>query len=75
MNLKPNITHSYLSSQLKELEADLIIKRTVYNETPLRVEYSLTDIGRQFLDVMEICVIGDLITLTTQLIFKSKFVG
>ncbi|WP_195454784.1 winged helix-turn-helix transcriptional regulator [Turicibacter sanguinis] len=69
MNLKPNITHSYLSSQLKELETDLIIKRTVYNETPLRVEYSLTDIGRQFLDVMEnLCDWGfDYINYTTNL--------
>jgi DNA-binding HxlR family transcriptional regulator len=34
-----------LSSRLKEMEKDGLITRTVYAETPLRVEYSLTDKG------------------------------
>jgi DNA-binding HxlR family transcriptional regulator len=34
-----------LSSRLKEMEKDGLITRTVYAETPLRVEYSLTEKG------------------------------
>jgi DNA-binding HxlR family transcriptional regulator len=34
-----------LSARLKEMEKDGLITRTVYAETPLRVEYSLTEKG------------------------------
>jgi DNA-binding HxlR family transcriptional regulator len=34
-----------LSARLKEMEKDGLITRRVYAETPLRVEYSLTDKG------------------------------
>ena len=34
-----------LSTRLKEMEKDGLITRRVYAETPLRVEYSLTDKG------------------------------
>ena len=39
------ITHRVLTLQLRELEADHIIKRTVYAEVPPKVEYELTDFG------------------------------
>ena len=48
----PNITQAYLSSQLKELESDQLIIRTSYNEVPPRVEYSLSDEGRKFIQVI-----------------------
>jgi DNA-binding HxlR family transcriptional regulator len=35
-----------LSQRLKELEAEGIVVRTVIPETPVRVEYSLTEKGR-----------------------------
>ena len=35
-----------LSTRLKELEANGIVQRTLYNERPPRLEYSLTDKGR-----------------------------
>jgi len=45
-NAKPKI----LSIRLKELEKEGIIKRFSYNETPPRVEYSLTNKGKNLLD-------------------------
>lgn len=35
-----------LSERLKELETQGIVKREVYPETPVRIEYSLTEMGR-----------------------------
>jgi len=41
----PELSLKVLSKQLKELEADGIVTRTVYPEKPPRVEYSLTEKG------------------------------
>lgn len=38
----PNITERMLTLQLKELERDKLVARTVYPEVPARVEYTLT---------------------------------
>lgn len=35
-----------LSVRLKEMEKSEIIKRTVYNETPIRIEYTVTEKGK-----------------------------
>ena len=40
-----NITTKTLTDQLKELEEQQIIKRTVYPEVPPKVQYTFTDIG------------------------------
>ncbi len=42
----PAVTHRMLTRQLRELENDALIKRTVYPEVPARVEYCLTEVGR-----------------------------
>jgi len=41
----PNITERMLTLQLRKLEENKILKRTVYAEVPPRVEYELTPIG------------------------------
>lgn len=49
----PEITEKMLSLQLKSLEEDGLVKRKVYAEIPLRVEYSLTDFGKTIIPVLE----------------------
>lgn len=39
------ISERMLVSQLRELEADQVVKRTVYPVVPPRVEYELTELG------------------------------
>lgn len=43
----PNITDRMLALHLRELEMDGLITRHLYAGVPPRVEYELTDIGRQ----------------------------
>jgi DNA-binding HxlR family transcriptional regulator len=49
----PDITEKMLSLQLKALEEDGLVKREVFAEVPLRVEYSLTDFGRTLIPLLE----------------------
>jgi DNA-binding HxlR family transcriptional regulator len=49
----PDITEKMLSLQLKALEEDGLLKREVFAEVPLRVEYSLTDFGRTLIPVLD----------------------
>lgn len=49
----PEITEKMLSIQLKSLEEDGLVKRKVYVEIPLRVEYSLTPFGKSLIPVLE----------------------
>jgi DNA-binding HxlR family transcriptional regulator len=44
--LLPNCTQRMLTLQLRELEQDGLVKRTVFAEVPPRVEYELTPFGK-----------------------------
>ncbi|MBK7105214.1 MAG: winged helix-turn-helix transcriptional regulator [Ignavibacteriae bacterium] len=48
----PDITEKMLSLQLKSLEEDGLIKREVFVEVPLRVEYSLTEFGKTLTPIL-----------------------
>ncbi|MBI1933160.1 MAG: helix-turn-helix transcriptional regulator [Ignavibacteriales bacterium] len=48
----PDITEKMLSLQLKALEEDGLIKREVFAEVPLRVEYSMTDFGKTLIPIL-----------------------
>ncbi|MET3575462.1 winged helix-turn-helix transcriptional regulator [Bhargavaea ullalensis] len=47
------ISNRLLSERLKELEQHGIVSRTVFPDTPSRIEYSLTDKGMALLPVLQ----------------------
>jgi DNA-binding HxlR family transcriptional regulator len=49
----PNMSARMLTERFKELEREGIIIRTVYPETPVRIEYELTKKGLQLEVVMD----------------------
>ncbi|MEU4179246.1 helix-turn-helix domain-containing protein [Streptomyces sp. NPDC026589] len=49
----PGISEKVLAQQLRELEADGIVRRTVFEETPPRVEYELTKAGAELYSALE----------------------
>ena len=48
----PGITKQMLTKQLRELEADQLVTRTVYAEVPPRVDYALTPKGESVLPII-----------------------
>jgi DNA-binding HxlR family transcriptional regulator len=52
----PKITPRMLSKELKDLEVNGIVKRTVYNTIPVTVEYELTPSGESFKKVLDVMV-------------------
>ncbi|UAB75685.1 helix-turn-helix domain-containing protein [Mesoflavibacter sp. SCSIO 43206] len=50
----PTVTERTLSLQLKALEEDGLINRTVYtSKPPLKVEYNLTDFGKTLIPLIQ----------------------
>ncbi|MCD8007857.1 MAG: helix-turn-helix transcriptional regulator [Clostridiales bacterium] len=55
-----NVADKTLSQNLKELEADGLIRRREYPQIPPKVEYSLTERGRSLMNVLDqLCVWGN----------------
>lgn len=55
----PGVNAKMLTKQLRELENDGVIKRTLYPEVPPRVEYSITEFGRTLIPILEaLCTWG-----------------
>ena len=48
----PGLSDRLLSERLKELESEGMVVRTVFPETPVRIEYGLTEKGRALSDVI-----------------------
>tara|TARA_R110002033_G_scaffold70640_2_gene122171 strand:- start:3000 stop:3386 length:387 start_codon:yes stop_codon:yes gene_type:complete len=53
VRLMPDIIERMMTKQLKELEIDGLITRTVFPEVPPRVEYSLTNLGKEIHPVLK----------------------
>ena len=51
--VQQGVSQKVLAAQLRELEADGVVERTVYPEVPPRVEYALTELGRELVPVLE----------------------
>ena len=54
------VSDKTLSSNLKELEADGLVRRTEYPQIPPKVEYSLTPQGQSLMKVLDqLCTWGE----------------
>jgi len=50
----PDISKQMLVNQLRELEEDKILERTIFAEIPPRVEYKLTKYGKSLMPVIDV---------------------
>ncbi|NIU89054.1 MAG: transcriptional regulator [Nitrosopumilaceae archaeon] len=53
MNSIVDINPRILSSRLREMEKNNLIKRVIYDDFPVRVEYHLTDKGQKAQSILE----------------------
>lgn len=49
----PNISDKMLSQQLKNLQEIDLVYKTIFNETPIRVSYQLTEKGQSLMPILE----------------------
>ena len=53
LRMLPDMTHATLSKQLKQMEQNGMVIRKEYPQVPPKVEYSLSDIGMEFMPVLD----------------------
>jgi DNA-binding HxlR family transcriptional regulator len=51
--LLPGLTPRMLTNQLRDLEVDGLVTRTVYAQVPPKVEYSVSELGRSLEPIIE----------------------
>jgi DNA-binding HxlR family transcriptional regulator len=56
MSAIPDISQKMLTSTLKHLEEENLLIREAYAEIPPRVEYSLTEMGKSFMPVVQMMI-------------------
>jgi len=56
MSAIPDISQKMLSSTLKRLEEDHLLTRKMYAEIPPKVEYSLTEMGKEILPPIQLMI-------------------
>lgn len=52
--LIPDITQKMLSQQLRDLNENGLVNKTIYNQVPPMVEYSLTKIGTDLIPILKL---------------------
>lgn len=53
LRMLPSMTHATLSKQLKQLESYDLIIRTEYPQIPPKVEYELSELGKEILPTLK----------------------
>lgn len=51
--LLPMLTQAALTKQLRSLEDFHLVQRTIYPQVPPKVEYTLSEIGKKFIPVLD----------------------
>lgn len=69
----PDVSQKMLTSTLRELEADDLIKRTIYPEVPPRVEYELTERGLSLIPLLNQLVDWSLENMDAIVNHRKKF--
>lgn len=72
LRMIPGISKEILTRQLRELEEDKLVHREVYKVVPPKVEYSLTEQGKQFQPVLEAMHVWGKMILKEKALIHSK---